>query len=43
MYRLPAFKGVAHQRGYGVSYIFKGLAKTFVEFKYWMILVKRKM
>ena len=29
MYRLPAFKGVAHQKGYGVSYIFKGLAKTF--------------
>ena len=30
MYRLPAFKGAARQRGYGISGIFKGLTRTFV-------------
>ena len=29
MYRLPAFKGEAGQRGYGIGGIFKGLARTF--------------
>ena len=29
MYRLPAFKGAAHQRGYGIGAIFKELTRTF--------------
>ena len=29
MYRLPAFKGAARQRGYGIGGIFKGLTRTF--------------
>ena len=29
MYRLPAFKGAARQRGYGIGSIFKGLTRTF--------------
>ena len=29
MYRLPEFKGAAHQRGYGIGSIFKGLTRTF--------------
>ena len=29
MYQLPAFKGVARQRGYGIGGTFKGLAGTF--------------
>ena len=30
MHRLPAFKGAACQRGYGIGGIFKGLTRTFV-------------
>ena len=30
MYRLPAFKGAAPQRGYGINSIFKGLRRMFV-------------
>ena len=29
MYRLPAFRGAARQRGYGIGGIFKGFARTF--------------
>ena len=29
MYRLPTFKGAAHQTGYGIGGIFKGLTRTF--------------
>ena len=29
MYWLPAFKGAARQRGYGIGGIFKGLTRTF--------------
>ena len=29
MYRLPAFKGAARQRSYGIAGIFKGLTRTF--------------
>ena len=29
MYQLPAFKGAAPQRGYGISGVFKGLTRTF--------------
>ena len=29
MYRLPAFKGAAYQRGYGIGAIFKELTGTF--------------
>ena len=29
MYRLPAFKGAAHQRGYSIGSIFKRLTRTF--------------
>ena len=28
MYRLPAFKGIARQRGYAIGGIFKGLTVT---------------
>ena len=29
MYWLPTFKGVAHQRSYGIGSIFKGLTRMF--------------